>query len=372
MDENFITEIEKQKLFHGGRCFGKEYFSEEFPKNDFPFDKSLYKFLQEWFSCSETIELMTSGSTGQPKKITALKKHMINSAAATCRILRLSNNDRAFLCMDMKYIGAMMMVVRALTASMDLSWVRVSGNPFKSISHNPTFAALTTIQLYNTLHDETEKARLFSVNKVIIGGGRINEFCKKELLNFPGEVYSTYGMTETLSHVALMDLKNTEYKYKPLPGIKLTLRENSLLDIFAPEISDEIIHTNDMVDLDENGNFTFEGRADDMINSGGIKFQICKIEEYLEPMIDTDFAVTSVPDEKFGEVITIVADEKFNMEKYLGAQARHSDSRQDSERNYMKPKKLIMVPEIPKTGNGKTNRAECKKLYLKYPVVSLK
>lgn len=172
--------------------------------------RAVYAFLAEWFSPASTVEVQTSGSTGVPKRMRVEKARMMRSAVRTCEFLGLRPGDTALLCMDLKYIGAKMMVVRALVAGLHL-WVRrPSGHPLADVEERVDFLSVVPMQLYHTLEQVDERERLSRVRCVIVGGGAVDEVLERQLENLPCRVYSTYGMTETLSHVALRLLNGPE------------------------------------------------------------------------------------------------------------------------------------------------------------------
>ena len=166
----------------------------------------LYDFLQEWFTESPWMTVHTSGSTGKPKKIRISKDKMMQSARLTCEFLNLQIGDTALLCMNLRYIGAMMVVVRSLVAGLNLIIRPASGHPLADMKQPLRFAAMVPLQVYNTLQVPEEKERLRQTDVLIIGGGAIDETLEAEIRNLPGAIYSTYGMTETLSHIALRRL----------------------------------------------------------------------------------------------------------------------------------------------------------------------
>lgn len=184
--------------------------------------RAVYAFLAEWFSPASTVEVQTSGSTGVPKRMRVEKARMMRSAVRTCEFLGLRPGDTALLCMDLKYIGAKMMVVRALVAGLHL-WVRrPSGHPLADVEERVDFLSVVPMQLYHTLEQVDERERLSRVRCVIVGGGAVDEVLERQLENLPCRVYSTYGMTETLSHVALRLLNGPEASvgYRPFEGGK--------------------------------------------------------------------------------------------------------------------------------------------------------
>ena len=238
-------------------------------------------FLAEWHNDSPTVLVHTSGSTGQPKPMLVEKRRMEASARITCDFLGLHEGDTALLCMSLDYIAGKMMVVRALTCGLKLITVPPSGLP--CWEGTVDFAAMVPLQVWNLLHDTAGRERLRAVRHLIIGGGAIDEALERELQDFPHAVWSTYGMTETLSHIALRRLNGPERSagYVPLPGVQVSLNEESCLVINAPAVHDGPLVTNDRGSLTPNPSpkergvmFRILGRKDNVICSGGIKIQI--------------------------------------------------------------------------------------------------
>lgn len=320
-------------------------------------DRKLYSFLREWFSDAQTIRLHTSGSTGTPKEITVQKVHMIQSAKITCDFFGLKKNDKALLCLPLDYIAGKMMVVRAIYAGLDIYLIEPEGHPLIETDIPFDFAAMIPLQVYNSLQTVKEKHQLSCIKKLIIGGGAIDENLEKALRDFPNEIYSTYGMTETVSHIALRRISGSgaSLYYTPLPSVTLTLSEERTLVIDAPHLSDKVLITNDIAELRPNGSFRLIGRTDNIINSGGIKIQIEEIEQILRPHILGDFAITSLPHPKLGETVVLLIEntsDPISVEKTV----RTLLSR------YQQPMYIYTVLSIPKTGNGKTDRMATQQL----------
>lgn len=315
----------------------------------------LYFFLEKWFDASPVIIVHTSGSTGTPKELVVRKDRMMQSARLTCEFLNLQAGDTALLCMNLRYIGAMMVVVRSLVAGLNLIVRPASGHPLSDIEEPLRFAAMVPLQVYNTLRVPEEKARLEQTYILIIGGGAVDDSLEAEMSALPTAVYSTYGMTETLSHIALRRLNgDTASKhYYPFPSVELSLSAESTLVVKAPLICGEVLQTNDIACLYPDGSFTIAGRKDNVINSGGIKIQAEEMEKRLRPFIPVPFVVTSVPDPRLGQALTLLIAGQVDVRELESKLQTVLDA-------YHRPRHIFMTESIPQTENGKTDRAGCR------------
>lgn len=317
----------------------------------------LYQFLRDWFADSPTITVQTSGSTGTPKQLTVRKDQMMQSARLTCEFLGLRQGDTALLCMPLQYIAGKMVVVRALVAGLNLMVRTPSGHPLADIQQPLRFAAMIPLQVYNSLRVPEEKGLLEQTGTLIIGGGAIDAALEDELRTLPGTIYSTYGMTETLSHIALRRLNGPDASlhYQPFASVALSLSVDGTLMIDAPLVCDEILTTTDVAQLHPDGTFTILGRKDNTINTGGIKVQIEQLEITLRPHITSPFAITSIPDVRLGEAIVLLLEAS---EEPKELQIKLPDLFPP----YHRPKHIYLVPSLPLTGSGKIDRAGCKSL----------
>ena len=320
-------------------------------------EADLFRFLEAWFDDSPTLTVHTSGSTGAPKPITVRKIQMMNSARNTCDFLHLQPSDRALLCMPLRYIAGKMVVVRALVRQMELLVAEPSGHPMVDIKEEMDFAAIVPLQLFNTLREEEERIRLMAVHHLIVGGGAVSPEMVEQLQSFPHAVYSTYGMTETVSHIALRRLNGREASdsYTPFANVRLSLSADRTLVIDAPDVCETTLVTNDVVELRPDGSFIVIGRKDNIINSGGIKMQTETIERTLAGVIEGRFAITSVPDPKLGEAVVLLVEGAGNEMEIL------SRIRPVLPK-YQCPKRVLFVPSIPQTETGKIGRHACKVL----------
>ena len=315
----------------------------------------LYLFLNEWFDASPIITVHTSGSTGVPKELVVRKDRMMQSARLTCEFLNLQAGDTALLCMNLRYIGAMMMVVRSLVAGLNLVVRPASGHPLSDVEVPLKFAAMVPLQVYNTLRVPAERKRLEHTDILVIGGGAVDDSLEAELKTIPIAAYSTYGMTETLSHIALRRLNGEAASkcYYPFPSVELSLSAENTLIVKAPLICDDVLQTNDIACLCSDGGFTIAGRKDNVINSGGIKIQAEEMENRLQPFIPVPFAVTAVPDPCLGQALTLLIAGKPDIKEL-------ENKLQAVLETYYRPKHIFITELIPQTENGKIDRTGCR------------
>lgn len=270
----------------------------------------VHYFLEQWFNEKEYVFAQTSGSTGKPKSIKIEKQKMMNSALATGTFFNLKQKTTALLCMNAKYIAGKMMLVRALVLGWQLYVVKPTSNPLKGLHKNFDFCAMVPMQLQNSLSE------LGRIKKLIVGGGVVSNQLLEQIQAKKTKIFATYGMTETITHIAVKKLNSTTKKveknsfYKALPKVIFEVDNRSCLVINARKISEEKIVTNDVVSLISEKEFEWLGRYDNVINSGGIKLYPEKIEKKLSKIIKQRFFVAGIKDTVLGEKLILVVEGK--------------------------------------------------------------
>ena len=318
---------------------------------------TLDEFVSDWRSDSSTLLVHTSGSTGKPKPMLVEKRRMEASARITCGFLGLRAGDTALLCMPLDFIAGKMVVVRSLVWGLRLVAVEPSGHPLKGLTESPTFAAMVPMQVYNSLKVEEERRLLRGITHLIIGGGAVNSDMAEELRGFPNAVWSTYGMTETLSHIALRRLSGAEASewYEPFDGVGVTTNADGCLVIDAPAVCAQPLVTNDIAEVAPDGRrFRIRGRRDNVVCSGGLKLQIEEMEARLQPHLNVPYMISKRPDDKFGEAVVLLAVTD-DMESVREVCRKHMP-------RYEQPRYFLAVSALPMTPTGKPARAEAMKL----------
>ena len=344
----------------------------------------LSEFLNEWNDSSDCLLVHTSGSTGKPKPMWVEKRRMLNSARITCDFLGLKPGDTALLCMSLDYIAGKMMVVRSIERHLRLVSVKPCGHPLSE--HDATdmsfdFVAMVPMQVYNSLQVPKERERLSRVKHLIIGGGAIDDALASELRKMSEEfrkkygyenaIWSTYGMTETLSHIALRRLNGKEASdwYQSFDSVKVSTNEDGCLVIDAPLVCEKQLITNDIVEIQEkftpsesqghvdilcpnSGHkllFRIKGRKDNVICSGGIKIQIEEVEDKLRPHLSFPFMLAKKKDEKFGEIAVLITESQ-------DLQGVEHICREILPK-YWIPKEYLHFDHLPLTETGKPKRS---------------
>ena len=301
------------------------------------FEKNIGKFLLEWLNNESFVLVQTSGSTGKPKKIVLHKSAMIASAKATGTFFNLQPKASALLCLSADYIAGKMMFVRAITLGLQLDTAEPNSNPLGNKKYD--FVAMVPMQVANSLN------KLHLVETLLIGGTKVSYQLSESILKTNCQAFESYGMTETISHIAIKLIGAKEFTI--LPNVTISLDDRNCLVIEALELSSDKIITNDIVAILNPTQFILKGRIDNVINSGGVKIFPEEIEEKLAKFISVRFFIASLPDEKLGEkVILVIEGNPFEMEKTLFSELS----------KYQNPKEIVFIENFVETETNKINR----------------
>lgn len=318
-------------------------------------EKLLADFLLNWLYPSDTILANTSGSTGSPKTITLDKTKMIASAKATGAYFGLKEGTKALHCLSVNYIAGKMMMVRALFLGWDIDVVIPNKFPLQQTKGNYDFAAMVPLQLQNSLND------IHRVKKLIVGGAAVSPSLQSEIQEVPTEIYATYAMTETITHVAIKKLNHrTEQEtlndaFEALPNVRFDEDDRNCLIIDAPLVAANKVVTNDVINLISPTLFNWLGRADFVINSGGFKVHPEQIEQVLELVIKAPFFVTSIPDETLGEKVILIIEGEEDAFPEIDYVDLHP---------YEIPKQVYFIDKMVYTTTGKIQREQSKEKIL--------
>lgn len=318
----------------------------------------LAEFLHAWFSPAPTIELRTSGSTGKPKIIHAPKSAMRASAQLSCEIFGLTRGKTALLSLPLQYIAGKMMVVRALVSGCELLLQEPSSTPLAALTSTIDFAPLVPMQATTTLQHPQGREQLSRVRQILLGGSFIDSALTDALQALPSQVYASYGMTETLSHIALRHINGPARSewYTPLRGVTLALTPEHTLAISAPHLGISQLITNDLAEIAPNGSFRILGRIDSVINSGSVKIQAEEVEQQLQATTGLTVLVVPAPHAVLGQCVALL------WEGPASAQTALQDAIHQLPA-YHRPHYSRHLPELPRTATGKLNRAAAAALF---------
>lgn len=324
-----------------------------FIKEGAAFEVRIGEFLLDWLSTSLTIKVQTSGSTGAPKQLVIKKEHMVNSALGTGIFFELEPGNTALHCLPTEFIAGKMMLVRALVLGLDIICVASVSNPLRATNAKFDFAAMVPLQLRNSI------AKIDAIKTLIVGGAPFSDDLKELVQDKTSNIYETYGMTETITHIALKrinQLKNIETDqesnaFKVLPEVSITMDNRDCLVINAPRISDAEVLTNDVIRMISETEFEWLGRYDNVINSGGIKLFPERIEAKLTKIVMQRFFVAGLPDEKLGQKLVLFVEGKSDIGNSL-----ETISGSVFLDKFEIPKDVILVSSFKETKNGKVNR----------------
>ncbi|MEJ8800441.1 AMP-binding protein [Pontibacter sp. H249] len=349
---------------------GKKFYYDEIAnysfRNSIPlngYETKTLEFCRSWLNGIQEFPIQTSGSTGTPKTIILSRAQLEASARRTISLLNLQEGDLMLVCLNTEYIAGMMMLARGFMADLQMVIVEPIGNPFTLVNRDDkiAFASFVPMQLQTILQEMPEALpQLNNMKGILVGGAPVSPNLQRELQSIQAPVYHTYGMTETASHIALRRLNGTEAAdyYQVLEGIKVGLDKRGCLTIKGDVTDNELLVTNDIVELLTKTRFKWIGRVDNVINSGGVKVQVEKVELAIaEAFVDlTDsprFFIAPQPDELLGEKVVLIME---------GAAFSAEDETLLIERlrnklpKFEVPKEVYYSPSFSETATGKLSR----------------
>lgn len=356
---------EKYLLLNGKKFYYDEIAAYSF-RNSIPLDgyeSKTLEFCRNWLNGIQEFPIQTSGSTGIPKTIALSRQQMEASARRTIKFLNLQKGDCALVCLNTEYIAGMMMLVRAFIADLNIIIIDPVSNPLSLISRDEKidFVSFVPLQLQTILEEIPEAlTQLNQMKAILVGGAPISVTLQREIQRIKPHVCHTYGMTETASHIALRRLNGTDANdyYQVLDDIQIGMDKRGCLTIKGDVTKNELLSTNDIVELLTPTRFRWIGRADNTINTGGVKVQIETVEVAIaaalaETEASPTFFVAAQPDELLGEKIVLILE---------GQPLGETQETQLFERlhsllsKYEVPKEVVYSPAFTLTATGKVSR----------------
>lgn len=337
------------------------------------YEQHVLQFARQWLSGQETFTVHTSGSTGKPKAIQLTRAQMIMSAELTGQAVGLQPGDRALVCVSVAFIAGMMMLVRGFELGLHLTIIDPVSRPLASFAPDVRFdfTAMVPLQLQETIHSaQHEVAILHGMKAILIGGAPVSMALEHQAQQVTAPIYHTYGMTETVSHIALKRLNGPQRSdhFVSFDGVRLGLDERGCLTITSALTRGETLQTNDLVELYPDGSFVWQGRIDNVINSGGVKVQIEKVEHALEAWLvhyhegvyaQRRFFVGPLAHPRLGQAVVAVIEESSCRDRETVAPEFETTMRnalQQSLTRYEVPQHVYVVPRLLETHTGKVDR----------------
>ncbi len=306
-----------------------------------------WEFIKDWIADDEYLTVHTSGSTGKAKGLQIHKDVFTASALNTGKFLNLEKGDKALLCLPGNYIAGKMMIVRAFVLGLNLHWQKPSS--FPNIDSKYVFAAMTPMQVQKLI--ESNKKSIDFIDKLIIGGAPVNRFILENLADVKSKVFETYGMTETVSHIALKSLNGMDKSefFTLLPGIEIDIDKRNCLIVSSKHLMLGNLVSNDIVQLKNKRQFEWLGRYDNIINSGGIKLIPEQIENKLKTLLKSEFFVFGIEDKLLSTVPALAIEST--------VQTQNIEFYQVLDK-YEIPKKIYYLDRFIRTKSGKIKRKE--------------
>ncbi len=313
-------------------------------------EKSVYNFISEWYNNREYIVVSTSGSTGKPKPVRIRKEYAVASAKATIQYFGLTKGNTVWLCLPADYIAGKMMIVRAVAGELNLVLSKPSSLPDIS-NQSVDFCSMVPNQVFELLKNKPDV--LYKIRMLLIGGAPVSEVIEERLIfNNRINAWHSYGMTETITHVGLRKISENNKYFIPLPGVRFSIDKDSRLVIDAPSIGVSKLVTNDVAEINSNGGVRIGGRHDNIINSGGKKIQPEVIESAISDIVDGDYFIGSLPDDKLIQKVVLLMEGDYEK----NAVTNTMDLIKKRLLKHECPKEIIPVPAFVRTASGKINR----------------
>lgn len=318
---------------------------------------SIDEFIAEWQSSSPFIEAHTSGSTGQPKRILLSKELMKASARRSIDFFGLNENSRLHLPLAPDYIAGKMLIIRAMISGARLTHEPPTSAPLRE---NDDMSEITLLPVVPTqlkgLYEVWAQRRLPGIKHLLVGGAPMNAACAEWAKTIAENVWESYGMTETASHIAMRSISSPadlNAPFKLLPGIEISMDERSCLVIHLDKHNRLV--TNDLVEMAGEDSFRLLGRIDHAIISGGLKVHPAQVEAKIAPLMKDyeRWYISSLPDEKWGRKVVL-----FIEAAQIASSIEEAILRACAERllAHARPRKIITIPKMPLTSSGKIIR----------------
>lgn len=320
----------------------EEFLKEDISKAHFnQTEKNVFRLVKDWNSGKEYFNFQTSGSTGSTKTIPISREKIIYSTHATFGLIDPENAIKsALLCLDPGFIGGAMVIFRALIKGLNLT----ISEPSLSLDKMPATSTIDLVSMVPSQYQSTSVSVLERFKTILIGGAAIGI----EASSPSPHVYSTYGMTETISHIALRRIDSS--LFTTTGDTEVRADQDGALSFRGTITDHQWLNTNDIGEVLTNHSFHWMGRKDFVINTGGVKVHPEKIEQKLSGSIRGKFMITSLPDPLFGEKVVLVMEDKQSSSLDFSILDK-----------YEIPKAIFYERQLYQTESGKIDRMKTRK-----------
>jgi O-succinylbenzoic acid--CoA ligase len=346
-------------VIFGGKAFTREAIKAGESSGLKPAFRNAFEFCRQWMNGAHSFSIRTSGSTGTPKEISLTREQVLASVRATRRFFEIGKHSHLLCCLDTEKIAGKMMLLRALEWEGSVRVELPTANPLENSARESfDFVAMVPLQVAACFEHPQTREALDRIGILIIGGAAVGPGLRQRIQELPGKVYQTYGMTETVSHVALANLKSSgPVEYRALPEVRLAVDGTNRLCIQSPMSGDDWLVTNDVVEMTSSCTFLWKGRSDFVVNSGGVKLHPEEISQQIAPLVQelfpsSNFFLTGIPDAGLGEALVLILEAETDAlrgEELLEAAKALLPK-------YWNPKAIRFVPRFCWTSTGKIDQ----------------
>lgn len=296
------------------------------------------------------------------------RRLLIESARRSISHFGLEASSVIHLILSPEYIAGKMAIVRALEARCTLTWEEPSSRPLSSDNVPDRISLLSAVgSQIAGMSMLINEGKLPDIKHLLLGGAPLTKEMRQMALPLAENVWESYGMTETASHIALRQItSDTDVvpPFIPLNDIHISTDKRGCLAIDMPTVGQLV--TNDLVDIDEStGGFHVLGRADNVIITGGLKVMPEMVEQKLSAYMPEGsvFYITSRPHPKWGEEVVMVLENscitqinELSPSEFETPGGTLKTVCQDILPPHSRPKVIIKIPEIQRTATGKIRR----------------
>ena len=317
--------------------------------------------------------ITTSGTEGTPKAVMLGNGALSASATSTCETFDLGAGDRWHCCLPLVHVGGLMILLRCarVGATVELRGRFDPAGTWADLQAGITHTSLSPAMLHCILDEAGDTPAPPGLRHVLIGGAPLPSALARRAANLGWPLTETYGMSETATHVAIVDLSSRALR--PMAGCGIDLvdlgvgeGEPGRLRLEGPTLmlgyaNREMepgygldrrggLLTSDLGRQGDDGLVRIVGREDDVIICGGLNIHPVEVETMLAvgPGVD-ELAITGRPDPVWGEKLVAV---------YVGT-AEPASFAEWVGRNLpgrFRPRAYVRVPALPRNPMGKLQR----------------